>query len=316
MFNPYATKYGKLLNTRKLEEALSAYLTTNDLDLLEYEYPMTGDVRCAYITGYTQEEQELPVWEHPLVVKTLKGVSVVVSDIRKYVTKLEEQPAKLGDVTRDANGLNFIILRTLLTRDFLDNKIGEHRAIFKPATTAMGAWLSGMINTIIMLDPIEAFRVEIISSVYANTLFYKEDDIADNLDVIIARVIGSKHVYNISKKEIKDVANAYSPTNGKGMDALINNISMAIDDGKSQFITVDSLIGVMGNVWYGPGGSETPIIAIENMPTWLSLLYSVISNRSYQKSRIGNLLNKHKRAIDSKLVDKHFTNYINDIIVK
>jgi len=315
MFNPHNTTYGSMLNVRSISESLKAYLTTTNTNNLEYEYP-TNDIRCVFITGYNEEESELPAWEHPLVVKSLNGTTFVASDVRKYVTSVTEQPARLDDVSRDANGLNFIILRSLLVKDFLEGNVNKHRAIYKPVATAMGTWLSGMINTIVLLDPVEMFNVEIVSSMYANTLFYNKEDIDTNLDVISARVINSKHTYNINKKEIKAISENYNLEDAGSMANLFFNIGLVLPQNKAQFITVDSLVGSLGNVWYGPGGSEVPIMCLENMPTWLAVLYSVITNRSYSKSRIGTLLNKHKRVIDSTVVDKHFKEYLKNIKVE
>jgi len=311
MLKPYATTYGSLLNIAKLEKALLMYINTADLNELEYEYVSEGDSRSIFITGYNDEEQELPAFEHPIVLTTLKGHTVTISDVRRYVRPVKELPARLSDIVKDVNSLEFIVLRNILTKDFVNNDISKYSAVFKPATSGMGLWLSSMVNTAILLDPVESFNIEIIASVYANTLLYNQNE----TDTIIARVISSKHVYKFSKNDIKKLAYSYVVTDDGGLEELILNLQNAIPPEKAEFITIDSLIGVLGNIWHGPGGAETPIIALEHMPTWLSLMNSSITNRSYQKSRIGMLLDKHKRVIDAKAFAKHFENILNAIRV-
>jgi len=316
MFNPYMTTYGTLLSIAPLKAALIRYINIVNLDELEFEYPSSGDVKYIFITGYSDEEKELPVWEHPLVLKTIKGISVVISDVRKFVTKTNELPARLEDVVKDKNSLDFIITRTMITADFVEGSLGKFRGIYNPSTTAMGIWISGMIGAITPLDPLEAFNVEIIASVYANSLYYEQKDIKDNIDTIIARVITAKHSYKFNKKEIRALADSYTITDKGLLETLLYNISNVLPEEKHQFITIDNVIGIMGNIWYGPGSSETPIMALENMPTWLALLNAVINNRSYAKSRIGTLLGKHSRVIDSKVLSKFFTNYTAEVVVK
>ena len=314
MFEPYKTTYGSLINISKLTAALAKYINTVDLNELEYEYPSNTTSRVVYITGYNHDEKELPAWDHPLVMKTLKGETVIVVDVRLYVKSEDEISARLEDIARNKNGLGFVITRGLLTKEFLDGKIGDHREIFKPATTAMGVWLSGMIGTIVGLDPVEMFKVEIITSIYSNTLFYNHEDVQKNMDVIVARVTTAKHAYKFNKKEIQEIASNYRLSKDK-LEELITNIAAVLPDSKKDFITIDTVITAMGNIWYGPGDSETPIMALEDMPTWLSILHAVITNRSYSKSRIGTLLSKYNRVIDAKLIAKHIDRLVEDIRV-
>lgn len=314
---PYETTYGSLLNISAAEAALTKYINTANLEELEFEYPSSDDTRVIFITGYSDEERDLPVWEHPMVLKTLKGNIVVATDIRKYVKlgKEEDIPARLSDIVKDTNSAEFVIIRALITRDYAIGVQGKHREVIRSATIAMGAWIVGMVGTSVSLDPVEMYNVEIMAAMYANTLLYDQKDVASNLPTIIARVMNSKQVYKINKKNIKETCDLYKVNDENKLGELIANIHQVIAEEKRQFITTDTLIGVMGNVWYGPGGSETPIMALEDMGTWLTLLYSVITNRSYAKSRIGTLLNRYSRVIDAKSVEKHFSNYLKEVRV-
>lgn len=313
MFDPYKTTYGKLVNINTTVDHLKRYINTVNLDELEYEYPSTGKARVIYITGYNPEEKELPVFDHPIYIKTLKGVDVLVTDLRRYVNTGDQLAGKLSDITRDSNSVGFCVTRALLTMEFRLGNVGAHRIIYKPAASAMGVWISGMVSTIVGLDPGEAFDVETVVTIYANTLFYPEDELVRAKENIAGRVLSSKHVYALDRKRVAALLAGYDYEVTNGMEGLLKNITKVLPESKSRYITVDSLIGAMGNVWYGPGGTETPIIALEDMPTWITILFSVITNRSYSKSRIGMLLNKHKRVIDSKAIDKHISNFITDI---
>jgi len=316
MFEPYKTTYGSLVNISKLTSALSKYVNTVNLNEIEYEYPVPGDTRCVYVTGYNDEEKELPAWEHPLVMDTLKGHKVVVTDLRKYVNKTTELEARLSDITKNPAAVEFMIVRALLTVDFINNDWTQHRSIVKPTATAMGVWLSGMAGTISLLTPEEMFNIEIITAMYANLLYYpKGENNRDNIDTVIARVVSSKRAFKLSNKLVKERCNKYIFDGGTKLEELVLNIANSVSSDKAKFYTIDSIIGVMGKVWFGPGQSETPIIALENMPTWIALVYAATTSRNYQKARIGMLLSKNSRTIDAKAIEKHISMYINTIKV-
>jgi len=316
MFEPYSTMYGSLINLKKLRDGLTRYLSITDLNELGYEYPVPSDIGLVFITGRNEEESELPAWEHPIVINTLSGKSVVAVDVRKYIRKYDESHFKLSDMFKDRAALDFIVLRAVLVIDFISGDQANHRAVFKPCSTAMGVWLSNMVSTIVPLSPVEMFNTEIITTAYANTLLYPVSEISDNMDIITARVLSSKHSYKLSNKLVRErLESFYVEDNGR-LDTLITNIYTGLDDSKRQYVTIDSLVGVMGNVWYGPGGSEVPVMALENMASWMSLVYAATAARSYDRTRIGMLLNKQKRVIDSAIVDKHFSNYLDSLRVE
>jgi len=316
MYDAYGTTYGRLINLSKLKPALERYVNTVDLDDLQYEYNKLGNSRAIFITGYNDEEKELVAFDHPVIVKTLKQELLVVVDLRKYVNANNELTPRLSEVARDKNSIDFCVARAFLELSFINGNAGLHRTIYKPLTTAMGVWVSGMVTTLVGLDPVESFSVEVASTLYANTLIYEQDEINSQWDTIVARAMGSKHVFKLDRKLVHEVASGYVDRDEPGLETLIKNIVKVLPESKARFITVDSLISVMGNVFYGPGGGETPVIALEDMATWSALVYSVITNRSYQKSRIGMLLNKNKRVIDSAIIEKHISNFLKEQVIE
>jgi len=315
MYDAYGTTYGKLINLSKLKPALERYINTTDLNDLQYEYHGLGNGRVAFITGYNDEEKELVAFEHPMIVKTLKHETVVVVDLRKYVNPGNEPAARLSDIVRDKNSVEFCATRAFLALSLINGDIGSHRSIYKPLTTAMGVWVSGMVSTIIGLDPVESFSVEVVATLYANTLIYQQDEINSQWDTIVARALSSKHVFKLDRRLVHEIASGYIDASTPTLETLIKNIAAVLPESKAGFINVDSLISVMGNVFYGPGGSETPVMALEDIATWTALVYSVITNRSYQKSRIGMLLNKNKRVIDSNIIEKHISNFLKEQVI-
>jgi hypothetical protein len=66
----------------------------------------------------------------------------------------------------------------------------------------------------------------------------------------------------------------------------------------------------LSSIWYGHGTSETINISLEHPPTWIALLYTVFSSRSYKKTRLSMLLDKNKKNIDPDIVVKTIFGYL------
>ena len=70
--DPYLTSYGRLINIENLKKELLKYVITNDSNL-NYEYATEDQSKLVFITGYNSEEKELPLFEHPIIIKDMKN---------------------------------------------------------------------------------------------------------------------------------------------------------------------------------------------------------------------------------------------------
>ena len=50
--------------------------------------------------------------------------------------------------------------------------------------------------------------------------------------------------------------------------------------------------------WYGTNASDNVGMALEHLPTWIAILYTAVSDRSYRKSKITERAERMGRAND------------------
>ena len=96
------------------------------------------------------------------------------------------------------------------------------------------------------------------------------------------------------------------------IDRLVENIKLAIGNVKANYVTTDVLINILANVWFGPGGSETPIMSLENAPTWIAMLFVSIDSKVYKKSRVAMVLDKFRTKLKLNTVDDTINKYIEE----
>lgn len=310
--NPYHTTYGRFINTTKIKESLDKYVTLNKDINLSYEYFIDTDeeLRIVFITGYNSDEQELPIWEHPLVFESMDKVIVVAVDVRKYVKPNSELSSKLSDIVKDASNLNFNIIRTLLTAEYA---VGNTRVIKngnKTMSMGMALWLSNIINTIVTLNPVEKLHVEIAIAFSINMMTISEDDRADSAHVAEARILSYRLSLPVSKTAMKVVVDKLN-INVTDIDKLVDNIRSVLPAEKAKIIDTNGVVNLVNNSWFGPGGVETVMMALENLPTWIALLYIALSDKTFKRSKIATALDK----ISAKIKAKEFIRYV-EIYIK
>jgi hypothetical protein len=308
---PYATSYGKLLNITAIEKELFKYMASNSGANLNYEFSTSNDVEIVIITGYNDEEKDLGVWDHPIVMKNHKDQDVVVIDLRKYVSVNKEQPMNIMDVAKDKNVVEFLVLRALLTADFACGEYGRLRNIFKSISSGYASIVANVTNSIVILSPLEMVYVEIAAAYHASILFIEEDDIKSSLGNIEARLSNMKFSLPINKKVIASLMEKMQYED-RTIVGLVKNIQSVLPPEKQPLINNDAMVNMVSNIWYGPSGTETVIMALEHMPTWVALLYTSIVNKTYKRTRLATVIAKASRQINVNEFEKGISLYLKE----
>lgn len=312
IIDPYKTTFGALISTNKVREQLVKYLSVNNS--LSYEYTSNSDAKLAFITGYNHDEKEMPILDHPIVITDLYGVVNVVIDVRKYIKAPDEKVENLEDIVKDKNSLEFLALNGMLIRDFASNDVSTHRGIYKNVASGLASIVTTAVNSVVMLDPVEKASVEIAVTYYANCMTVPDDDLKDMLGSIKARTSKSAYSLKMTNKLVDKTIDAL-PTEIKDIEDMVTCIQRVLPEGKRELINTDVIVGMLANSWYGPGNGETVIIAMENIPTLMTLLYVNINNKSYKRTQVASVIDKNKRMIGVTVIEKHLSNYLKDNIL-
>ena len=306
---PYTTEYGKATQMGGVENALTRFAIGVNTKVMNYEYVIDSDIQLVIITGYSDAEKELPVWDHPIYIE-YRNNKLLFVDLRRYVRAKDEQPTNIADIVTNKDGVEFSVMHALLVADSIENDNGIHRVIFKPVAAAFGTFLSTIANSIIPLDIESKIKLEIVGVAHATRTMYEVEDYDALKQDIANRVLTTKYSIKIPKNAIISTYDRLIP--GASLDDLVHNMKEVTPEHISNLITKESLLGVMNNLWSGPGASETLIIGLESPSTWISLVYSVIKNKSFKRSRLAMIISKNGRNINVKLIEKHLTEYLEE----
>ena len=185
VLDPYSTSYGALVNTSRIKKDLLNYVATTPLSNLNYEFQDYPKTKLVFITGCTQEERDLAVFDHTTIIE-YKGIKYIVADLRKYVRQLNDQPISLTEIIKDLANATYIINRSIFIMDFVDEKLGIYRKFYKPSITAYAEFISYIVNTAITLTPQEFYSVKFVATWFGYSLFATEEDFEDYIPQIEA----------------------------------------------------------------------------------------------------------------------------------
>lgn len=305
--DPYLTSYGRLINIENLKKELLKYVITNDSNL-NYEYATEDQSKLVFITGYNSEEKELPLFEHPIIIKDIKNNNIVCIDVRKYVRQHTEQALYLKDIVKDTSSLNFLVIRAIAMSDYANGYYGVYRPVYKNYTVGYAMLISNIINAIVGLNPVEKVNVELAIGFHFNTLI-TDSDVSGRDGAILARLEQCKLSLPVNKKHIA-ITIEHLDSSDRTIDGLVSKIVSVLPEEKGTLITKGVLVNMLANIWYGAGGVESVLMSLENVPTWIALMYSATVDKTYKRSRLANILEMSSRKIVVDEIDKFISNYL------
>lgn len=316
----YDTTFGKLIQIEKVKRELLKFITELEVKNMNYEFTFKKistdnslDNRLMFITGFSDIEKELPIWDYPIIVENLKHEKIVCVDLRKYMKQLKEQPLSITAEAKDKSSVTLLAMSAMLTLEFSMGNTGMLSNYYKHITTAYTMLLASMINNIIPLNPSERMAVEIAIAFHANYLFVNPTDVHDYRDNIVARLSTMRYTIPPTKDVIKEVSEPLVG-NDKTINGLVANITAVMTESKKMFITKDLITNILAGQWYGTNGSAGMIVALEHMPTWIAMFSSVISDVTFKKSKLALILDRYSKQIGVPDAIKGMNNYMSERI--
>ena len=300
---PYETTACKMLHTATIEAQYKKFITNVKEEDLSYEL-YQGTPLLYFITGKDEEEKELPILNFPLAIETLRREPAIIIDIRPYVNnaKIKSEFTKLGEVVIDKYAVNFLTLSALLTyRCKLDTTI--LKPVQSTLITTFIAICSSAIRKQSFLPPIDTLNIEIAIGLYAYTLLNPNVDVCDDVDRVASILSGCKYSLPVNSKQVMEIASklaeSLNSNNFTSIDYLKELLKLSVTEDTKNNVDINVLYNALSNSWYGPGDTPMVFVALESMPTFAAMLYSIFVSSMYKKTKISNLIDVNKKRIDA-----------------
>ena len=313
--NPYDTTYGKMISIEKTAHELYKYYDNNKRVDLSYEVIGSNACKLVFITGYTREETELPVWDHPLFYK-----GILFVDMRKYlrlppardgISGIEKQE-RMEPMFRDQASCKFLVTSAITISQLATEDIAPYRPILGNINSSFGMLMGYCCDLIIKLNPVEKLSIEIAGAFYSGLQFVYTPDYNGYAQSIIGRIVNGKLSLKPDFKMVEKVVDGMLSTDLEcNIGSFVRSLAKVIPQEKAELITEASLLTVLSNIWFGPGNTPTIIMSLECPGLYIPLLYSCLNDNTYKKTKLSTILNMYKRSLESDEIIKNLTVHYN-----
>lgn len=285
---PYEFKALKLMNTTQTVAAINRYIAIDYVHIKNkrstHIKPFSNihtTLNPVILYGLSDTEKDIPHFGHPIINTENKWIAL---DLRQYV-KLNDSR---DDVEiRNESEYNLALHRFILTAMWFTEKQSSLYALKLPHF-CFATWLSENLGRKFGLDLSAQLQLKVLALIYYSHLFgeyFTEEDLAKltirvREEVVFPSIV--EEIYSRVDKldNIDDFCKACYDVTGnirlKGLD-------------------YDVLLNTLNNNWIGSNGKELALLSLEHPPTWISLVYAGLTQRSFKKNFVTSVVDKNSK---------------------
>jgi len=290
------TLCGHFLSSKNIaEQALLRHIAIQGKNSLTYSVFSTTTGTLLVVTGKTVEEQDLPVFKFPILSKTTSGETIMFVDIRSTMRSISDSDIvdsqTILKYVRDKIAFEFYIMQAALTLSIMGrDKIAT---LYKFIIKSMTWWI---VNAITYAYSLDGDEKEILYVIVMNSVILTIEEDTD--DMLKKHIIETNAIFG--RIEPLLITNIMSQIENKG-GAIVMTKNIANGPLKNRLtgFNFTTLSAVLDRTMFGAIFKDNMLVAIEHIPTWLTIVYTIYTTRFYQKTQLYTLLKNSEKAFDT-----------------
>lgn len=282
----YDTNAGKIHAT-KLDYAIKEALIAGELANRTLGVEQNDKLKAVFVIGGSPEESKIPPFVHPYLIQNFKGEDLLVTDMRLFRTSSDElwSAKQFEDQVRNKTEYALSKTRAILNLRWLTDP-ELLRGQFAFAGNVFAAWLSQAISKAYALDFQDQLRIMAVSLYYYHTLFGEAVRLSD-----AALETAVVHTIKATKMPAKDVYSLFESLGEfKGIEDYCVAVWKVVENVRLKDFNLAMLLTLVRNSWYATNAKEMISVALEHPPTWITIVYTTLTERSYKSSSLYKLI--------------------------
>lgn len=276
----YDTTAGRMYSStvKKLTDKLQEQLVNHDLKSDE-----AGDDVSGYLVIGAPEDGTIPLFAHSLAFKDVHKKECLVTDVRPFVTYSPENAERY--FVKNNMEYELALARHKATRYWLTRRPQALRDMSHVPLAVFTSWVSESVARRYALEVKDQVLLAIVSGFFYlglfqdKTQFDEEDLVRMSAQITRATKAPGQLVMEVAD-QLESMANV------EDFCAVAKQI---VANTRLEDFNAGLLITIVGNTWFGANAKEILAVALEHPPTWLSLVYIALKERSYKNTSLAKI---------------------------
>lgn len=307
---PYSSKALKLYNVNNNVSEVNRYIT------IDYAYIKTKEklkikpftdghvtLNPVILYGLSDTEKSIIPLNHPLFSVKNNWVAL---DLRNHV-KVSSDGTQYE--IRNESEYRLAVTRFVLSSMWYVGKQGSLYALELPHF-AFSSWLSDNLTSKFGLDLGDKIKLRILTNIYYARMFNEYPD-EDELPKLLIRAENDGLSQGIFKEVYEIVKD---PDSLNSIDDFCTACYKVTKNIRLKDLNYIVLTNIIQTNWMGLDGKDLVKLTLEHPPTWIALVYSSITQRSFKRNYVTTIVERLSKRGNGDAFMKALDNKINDYL--
>jgi hypothetical protein len=251
----------------------------------------------AFITGRPVVEANIPSFAHPIEVVTLHPLKqeYLAIDVRPFVRVLENN-GEVSVAIKNKTEYTLARARLAMAKIWMTSGPDALSGFSTLPCSIFSSWISENVRHRFVLDPADQLKMAIVAAFYYQTLFVPDCEFSaeqrEQFNAVCIRALKApaKIVFETTDKITKL----------ENISDFCETVKVILENPRLENFNAGLLITILKNTWFGTNSAEMLGVSLEYPPTWISLVYASMSERTYRDSNLAKIAERYsKRNADN-----------------
>ncbi|EKD22648.1 MAG: hypothetical protein ACD_84C00022G0002 [uncultured bacterium] len=236
------------------------------------------------IAGGTALVNNVPAFAHPVSIK-INDENKMFIDVRSFgIWDINTNAFKV----RNEIDYALMVVRGKLNYIWCNENPRWLQNVSPAPMAAYAQWISEAVSRRFALDPREQLSLAILAAIFYNSQFSDDAEINEHEKLRITTIV--TRAVHASAQDVLAILDKVSVINNVyEFCAKAEEITGSV---RLKELNPGVLFSILGGTWFGTNAKEMIAVAVEHPPTWLAILLSAFTERTFRNSQISKLVER------------------------
>lgn len=251
------------------------------------------------VTGGSSYADQTPPFKHPVLLHRTSSETAQRQFLAVDVRDFGKKDINGNFAVRSSYEYAWHLRRAILNQLWVDGRVDTLRDVSTLPAVTYAAFISENIGWKFALDPSEVMTVRVLAAYY----YYSHFTNADEFDELEKSAMMGK-IANFTKIPIshieatlKDVMVIHT------LEGFCDTVKSKVNNVSLENFNIGTMTAIVRGNWFGGNANEIIAVALEHIPTWLSVVASSLSSAVYRRSNLAKIAQRFdKNGLGTSLI--------------
>lgn len=303
-FTAYNTTTGSIFNLKPYINSIKESIVQDKIDTCNLNIRQIDEYYPVFITGKYPSENNIKPFASSILIEDFNNKKYLVTDIRPFL--------RSDQSIKNYPEYNLALTKTIFNLIMLTGDSDRLRSELYLAGYLYATFLADTITKRFNLNNLEYQQILIISHFFYQSLFFNQKDISDTLKEKFS--YQTIKITGYSANTIFDLVDKIGPINN--INEYCTAIKSVLSNIKVDDLNTGLILTLISTSWFGTNSKELLAVSLEHIPTWLSIAYTVINEKTYKNTTLGRISDRVLKKADIPIFNKSVNEIVKDYTIQ